>query len=71
MYVASTVDMSKTNQYQPQVKGKPPKGDSLDAYWQDPNCPKGKLYWDVDIKKVAHSYTFDRSWWYVWYLAIW
>ncbi|CDH54683.1 glycoside hydrolase family 18 protein [Lichtheimia corymbifera JMRC:FSU:9682] len=36
----STVDMSKTNQYQPQVKGKPPKGDSLDAYWQDPNCPK-------------------------------
>lgn len=34
--------MSETNQYQPQVQGKPPKGDKLDAYWQDPNCPKGK-----------------------------
>lgn len=38
--VAVTVDMTKTNQYQPQVQSKPPKGDSNDAYWQDPHCSK-------------------------------
>ena len=32
--------MSKTNQYQPQVPGKLPKGDSFDAFWQDPYCSK-------------------------------
>lgn len=32
--------MTKTNQYQPQVQSKPPKGDSNDAYWQDPYCSK-------------------------------
>lgn len=40
---AATVDMTQSgSQYQPQEKGKPPKGDSFDAPWQDPNCPKGK-----------------------------
>ncbi|KAI8080054.1 glycosyl hydrolases family 18-domain-containing protein [Halteromyces radiatus] len=36
----ATVDMSKTNQYQPQNAGNPPSGDSNDAYWQDPYCSK-------------------------------
>ncbi|ORZ11138.1 glycosyl hydrolases family 18-domain-containing protein [Absidia repens] len=36
----SKVDMSKTNQYQKQVAGSPPSGDSFDAYWQDPYCSK-------------------------------
>ncbi|CAO3588910.1 unnamed protein product [Absidia cylindrospora] len=36
----SKVDMSKTNQYQKQVAGSPPSGDSNDAYWQDPYCSK-------------------------------
>ncbi|CAO3620437.1 unnamed protein product [Cunninghamella blakesleeana] len=36
----ATVDMSKTNQYQPQVAGNPPHGDSLDAFWQNPYCSK-------------------------------
>lgn len=41
--LAATVDMTQTgSQYQPQEKGKPPKGDSYDAAWQDPNCAKGK-----------------------------
>ncbi|KAI9311123.1 glycoside hydrolase superfamily [Dichotomocladium elegans] len=28
------------SQYQPQVAGQAPSGDSLDAYWQDPYCAK-------------------------------
>ncbi|KAL0093210.1 glycoside hydrolase family 18 protein [Phycomyces blakesleeanus] len=37
----ATVDMTKTNsQYQGQVAGVVPSGDSLDAYWQDPYCSK-------------------------------
>ncbi|KAI8146556.1 glycoside hydrolase superfamily [Fennellomyces sp. T-0311] len=36
----STVDMSKTSQYQGQNAGQPPHGDSYDAAWQDPNCAK-------------------------------
>ncbi|ORZ13603.1 glycosyl hydrolases family 18-domain-containing protein [Absidia repens] len=36
----ATVDMSNTNQYQPQRAGSPPMGDSFDAYWQDPYCSK-------------------------------
>ncbi|ORX56719.1 glycoside hydrolase [Hesseltinella vesiculosa] len=36
----ATVDMSNTNQYQPQNAGNPPSGDSDDAYWQDPYCSK-------------------------------
>ncbi|KAJ8652832.1 hypothetical protein O0I10_011506 [Lichtheimia ornata] len=37
----ATVDMTQSgSQYQSQEKGKPPKGDSYDAPWQDPNCPK-------------------------------
>ncbi|ORZ03948.1 glycoside hydrolase [Syncephalastrum racemosum] len=36
----ATVDMTNTNQYQPQVQGNPPHGDSYDAYWQDPYCSK-------------------------------
>ncbi|KAI8393756.1 glycoside hydrolase [Radiomyces spectabilis] len=37
----ATVDMTKTkSQYQGQVPGQPPKGDSYDAYWQDPYCSK-------------------------------
>ncbi|KAI9248263.1 glycoside hydrolase [Phascolomyces articulosus] len=37
----STVDMSQSNsQYQPQVAGSPPHGDSYDASWQDPYCSK-------------------------------
>lgn len=32
--------MTNTNQYQPQVQGNPPQGDSYDAYWQDPYCSK-------------------------------
>ncbi|CAO3641566.1 unnamed protein product [Cunninghamella echinulata] len=36
----ATVDMSKTDQFQPQKQGQPPQGDSLDAYWQNPYCSK-------------------------------
>ncbi|KAI9495406.1 glycoside hydrolase superfamily [Zychaea mexicana] len=36
----ATVDMSKTNQYQPQKQSQNPKGDSYDAFWQDPYCSK-------------------------------
>ncbi|KAI8071561.1 glycoside hydrolase superfamily [Gongronella butleri] len=36
----ATVDMSNTNQYQPQVAGNAPQGDSDDAYWQDQFCSK-------------------------------
>lgn len=33
--------MTKTgSQYQPQIAGQPPHGDSYDAYWQDPYCSK-------------------------------
>ena len=33
--------MTQSNsQYQPQVSGKPPHGDSYDAAWQDPYCSK-------------------------------
>lgn len=38
--IAATVDMTKTNQYQPQIAGKAPHGDSNDASWQDPYCSK-------------------------------
>jgi chitinase len=30
----------KKSQYQNQVQSKPPKGDSYDAFWQDPYCSK-------------------------------
>ncbi|KAI9314086.1 glycoside hydrolase superfamily [Dichotomocladium elegans] len=36
----ATVDMTNTDQYQPQVSGQAPQGDSFDAYWQDPYCAK-------------------------------
>ncbi|CAO3641570.1 unnamed protein product [Cunninghamella echinulata] len=36
----ATVDMTNTNQYQPQKQGQPPHGDSYDAYWQNPYCSK-------------------------------
>ncbi|CAO3620433.1 unnamed protein product [Cunninghamella blakesleeana] len=36
----ATVDMTNTNQYQPQIQGNPPHGDSYDAYWQNPYCSK-------------------------------
>ncbi|KAG0165333.1 hypothetical protein DFQ30_008606 [Apophysomyces sp. BC1015] len=39
----TTVDMTKSkSQYQPQVAGNPPHGDSLDAWWQDPYCSADK-----------------------------
>ncbi|KAI7852427.1 glycoside hydrolase superfamily [Circinella umbellata] len=38
--VTTKGDMSKTNQYQPQIPGQLPKGDSFDAFWQDPYCSK-------------------------------
>ncbi|KAI8064696.1 glycoside hydrolase superfamily [Gongronella butleri] len=36
----ATVDMTNTDQYQPQVAGVAPQGDSSDSYWQDPYCSK-------------------------------
>lgn len=39
-FIGATGDMSNTNQYQAQVAGQPPHGDSYDAVWKDPYCSK-------------------------------
>lgn len=36
----TTTQAIKNNLYQPQVQGQVPKGDSYDAFWQDPYCSK-------------------------------